>query len=137
MGSRALLSIGLAVACANPSYTVIATAAVPKPVADVYACVRAGIAPIGYTQSSYDVDAHRLTARRYDETAHRPDVRFRRMVDELEIDVRPDSAGRSAIAVSSRTFAEYMTERGQTLVQEAASDSVQAAGQAVFAACAR
>jgi hypothetical protein len=65
----------------------------------------------------------------------RPDVRFRRAVDELEIEVRSDSGGRSWIVVSSRTFAEYMTERGQTLVQEAASDSVQAAGQAVLAAC--
>ena len=131
----ALPPIGLAIACASTSYTVTATAATPKPVADVYACVRAGIAPIGYTQTSYDVDAHRLTARRFNEATHRPDVRFRRMVDELEIDVRADSTGRSAITVASRTFAEYMTERGQTLVQETASDSVLAAGQAVLAAC--
>jgi hypothetical protein len=101
----------------------------------VYACIRAGIGPIGYTQTSYDVDAHRLTARRFDEAVHRPDVRFRRMVDELEIEVRPDSTGQSAIVLSSRTFAEYMTERGQTLVQEAASDGVRAASQAVLAAC--
>jgi hypothetical protein len=132
---RALPLVGLAIACAGSSYTVTATAPTPNPVADAFTCVRAGITPIGYTQSSYDVDAHRLTARRYDNTVRRPDVRFRRMVDELEIEVRSDSGGRSAIVVSSRTFAEYMTERGQTLVQEAASDSVQAAGQAVLAAC--
>jgi hypothetical protein len=135
MRYRALPLLGLAIACASASYTVMATAPTPKPVADVYACVRAGITPIGYTQTSYDVDSHRLTARRYNEAVHRPDVRFRRMVDELEIEVRPDSGGRTAIVVSSRTFAEYMTERGQTLVQEAASDSAQAAGQAVLAAC--
>lgn len=137
MRYRVVPALGLAIACASASYTVTATAAAPKPVADVYACIRAGIAPIGYSQTSYDVDAHRLTARRYDETVHRPDVRFRRMVDELEIEVRPDSSGRSAIVVSSRTFAEYVTERGQTFVQEAASDSVRAAGQAVLAACGR
>ena len=130
-----LLLPGLAIACASSGYTLTSTVATPKPVPDVYACVRSGITPIGYTQSSYDVAAHRLTARRYDETVHRPDVRFRRMVDELEIEVRPDSAGRSAIVVASRTYAEYMTERGQTLVQEAASDSVQAAAQAVLASC--
>lgn len=135
MRYRPLLLIGLAVACAGGSYTVMASAAPPKPVTDVFACARAGIAPIGYTQTSYDVDAHRVTARRYNEAVRRPDVRFRRMVDELEIEVRPDSAGRSALLVSARTFAEYMTERGQTLVQEAASDSVRAAGQAVLAAC--
>ena len=135
MRNRAFSLLGLAIACAGSSYTVTTTAPTPKPVADVYACVRAGITPIGYTQASYDVESHRLTARRYDETVHRPDVRFRRMVNELEIEVRPDSGGQSAIVVSSRTFAEYMTERGQTLVQEAASDSVQAAGKALLAAC--
>jgi len=137
MHYRALPLIGLAIACAGSSYTVTATAPTPKPVADVYTCVRAGITPIGYTQSSFDVEAHRLTARRYNETVRRPDVRFRRMVDELEIEVRPDTGGRSAILVSSRTYAEYMTERGQTMVQEAASDSVQAAGRAILASCGR
>jgi hypothetical protein len=135
MRYRVLPLLGLAISCASTSYTVTAAAPTPKPVADVYACVRAGITPIGYTQASYDLDAHRLTARRYNEAVRRPDVRFRRIVDELEIEVRPDSGGRSAIVVASRTFAEYMTERGQTLVQEAASDSAQAAGQAVLAAC--
>lgn len=135
MRYRAFPLLGLAIGCAGSSYTVTATAPAPKPVADVFTCVRAGITPIGYTQSSYDLEAHRLTARRYDDTIRRPDVRFRRMVDELEIEVRPDSGGRSAIVVSSRTFAEYVTERGQTLIQEAASDSVQAAGQALVAAC--
>jgi hypothetical protein len=135
MRYRALPLLGLAIACASASYTVTATTPTLKPVADVFTCVRAGITPIGYTQSSYDLEAHRLTARRYDDTVRRPDVRFRRMVDELEIEVRPDSGGRSAIVVSSRTFAEYVTERGETFVQEAASDSVQAAGQAVVAAC--
>jgi hypothetical protein len=135
MRYRALPLLGLAIACASASYTVTATAPTPKPVADVFTCVRAGITPIGYTQTSYDLQAHRLTARRYDDTIRRPDVRFRRMVDELEIEVRPDSGGRSAIVVSSRTFAEYMTERGQTLVQEAASDNAQAAGQMVLTSC--
>ena len=135
MRYQALPLLGLAIACAGSSYTVTTTAPAPKPVADVYACVRAGITPIGYTQTSYDVDGHRLTARHYNDTARRPDVRFRRMVEELEIEVRPDSGGRSAIVVSSRTFAEYMTQQGETLVQEAASDSVKAAGQAVVAVC--
>ncbi len=137
MRYRALPLVGLAIACASASYTVTTTGPAPKPVADVYACIRGGISPIGYTQTSFDLEAHRLTARRVDETVHRPDVRFRRMVDELEIEVRSDSGGHSAIVVSARTFAEYMTERGQTLVKEAASDSARAAGQAVLAACSR
>jgi len=129
------LALGLGMGCGT-SLTVTATAATPTPVADVFTCVRSGLAPIGYTQTSYDVDAHRLTARHYNDNARRPDVRFRRMVDELEIEVRPDTTGRSALVVKSRTFAEYMTERGQTFVQEAASDSVRTAGQAVLVDCA-
>jgi len=137
MRYRAVSLLAVVIGCASPSFTVTSAAATPKPVADAYACIRAGIGPIGYTQTSYDVDAHRLTARRYNEAVRRPDVRFRRMVDELEIEVRPDSTGKSAIVVSSRTFAEYMTERGQTLIQEAASDSVRAAAQTVLASCGR
>lgn len=134
---RWLLSVVvLGVGCGGASFTTTATGVTPTPLPDAFTCVRNGLAPIGFTQTSYDVDAHRLTARRYNEAVRRPDIRFRRMVDELDIEVRSDTGVMSAIVVESKTFAEYMTERGQTFVQEAASDSVKAAGQAVLAACA-
>jgi hypothetical protein len=83
------------------------------------------------------VDAHRVTARRYDETVRRADVRFRRMVDVLEIEVRADATGQTALAVQSKTFAEFFTERGPTFVQEETSEGARAAGQAVLEACGR
>lgn len=131
-----LAVVVLGIGCGSASYTIRATGSAPAPVADAFTCVRAGLAPIGYTQTSYDVDAHRVTARRYDETVRRPDIRFRRMVDELDVEVRPDSSGHSALVVESKTFSEYVTERGQTFNQEIASDSVRAAGQALLARCA-
>ena len=131
--SGAVLGLG----CGAASYTATATAASPAPVADVFTCVREHFFALGFKQSSLDTDAHRVTAQRYNETVRRPDVRFRRMVDVLEIEVRADTAGKTALVVQSKTLAEYMTERGQTFVQEAASDSVRAAGQAVLDACGR
>lgn len=128
--------VALGTGCGGAGYTIRSTGSTPSPVADVFACVRAGLAPIGYTQTSYDVDAHRVTARRYDETVRRPDIRFRRMVDELDVEVRPDSSGKSALVVESKTFSEYMSERGQTYNQEVASDSVRVAGRALLARCA-
>jgi len=137
--SRLLLPglAALGIGCGGQSYTATVTAATPTPVPDVFACVRAQLQPIGYRQSSLDVDAHRVTARRYDETVRRADVRFRRMVDVLEIEVRADPTGQTALAVQSKTFAEYFTERGPTFEQEKASDGARAAGQAVLEACGR
>ncbi|MGH7539053.1 MAG: hypothetical protein ACREMF_10475 [Gemmatimonadales bacterium] len=137
--SRSLL-LGLAVlgiGCGGRSLTVAVTAATPTPVPDVFSCVRASLQPIGYRQSSLDVDAHRVTARRNDETARRADVRFRRTVDEIEIEVRADATGQTALEVQSKTFSEYFTERGPTFVQEETSDGARRAGQAVLEACGR
>lgn len=121
--------------CGGASYTATSTAATPSPVADVFQCVREHLPTVSFKQTSFDVDAHRVTAQRYNDAVQRPDVRFRRIVDVLEFDIHPDSSGRTTIVVQSKTLAEYMTERGQTFVQEAASDSVRVAGQTVLAAC--
>ena len=127
----------LGVACGAPSYTVTATAATPTPVLDVFSCVRTRLETLGFRQSSLDVDAHRVTARRYDETVRRPDVRFRRMVDVLEIEIQADAAGQTGLVVAEKTFAEYFTERGPTLEQETTSERARAAGQSVLDACGR
>ena len=134
---RLLLLAGaaLGVGCGAPSYTTTATAGTPTPVPDVFSCVRARLEPLEFHQSSLDVDAHRVTARRYDETVRRPDVRFRKMVDVLEIEVQAGATGQTALAVQSKTFAEYFTERGPTLDQETTSERARAAGQSVLDAC--
>ena len=123
------------IGCGAASYTMIATAASPTPVSDVFRCVRERIPQIGFSQSSVDVDEHRVSAQRYNEAARRPDVRFRRLVDVLEIDVRADTTGETTLVVQSKTFAEYVTERGQTFLQESASERARTAGQSVLDSC--
>lgn len=132
-----VLAVGVTVACAGGSFTASSSATVPTPVSDVFACLRQQIQSVGYHQRSLDVDAHRLAAQRSNASVHRPDVHFRRLVDVLEFEVLPDSSGGSSIRAASKTFAEYASQQGQTFVQEEASDSVRAAGQAVLAACSR
>jgi hypothetical protein len=129
------IALGVVVGCAGASYTVSSTADVPTPVADVFACLRQQIQTVGYRQRSLDVDEHRVSAQRYDDTVRRPDVHFRRMVDVLEFQVGAGPSGGSSIKVESKTFAEYMSQQGQTLEQEATSESVRATGEAVLAAC--
>lgn len=130
-----LPAVAFAIGCSGVSYTNTATASMPTPAADVFGCLRQQLPVIGFTQSSIDTDDHRLTARRYDDTVRRPDVRFRRMVDVLEMEVRADATGQTGLVVAEKTFAEYFTERGQTLNQEPASETVRAAGQSVVDAC--
>jgi len=114
--------------------SVSAASAAPAP--DAFACARNQIKAVGFTQSSYDTDELRLTARKNDDTARRPDVQFRRMVDKLEIDVAPGSAGEvSRITVVARTFAELTTHRGPTEEEEKPSETVRAAAQTIVDKC--
>ena len=114
--------------------SVSAASAAPAP--DAFACARNQIKAVGFTQSSYDTDELRLTARKNDDTTRRPDVQFRRMVDKLEIDVDPGSAGEvSRITVVARTFAELTTHRGPTEEEEKPSETARAAAQAIVDKC--
>ena len=106
------------------------------PAPDAFACVRDQLKAVGFTQSSYDTEALRVNARKFDETARRPDVTFRRLVDRLEIEVQPGSgAEMSRIQVEAKTFGEFVNQRGPTEVQEATSETARAAAQTIIDKC--
>ena len=72
----------------------------------------------------------RLTARKNDDKARRPDTQFRRVVDRIEFEVRPGTGGRvTEITGEAKTFAEYSTQRGPTEEQEKTSETAQHGGQ--------
>ena len=48
---------------------------------EVFECVKGQIPALGYTQTSIDVEDHRITARKYDKEARYADSRFRRMIE--------------------------------------------------------
>jgi hypothetical protein len=140
MGSyRSLPVILLTAGCVGGQMTSSYLAASPSPTPDVFACVRGQLKANRFDQTSIDVNDNRLTARKYDETVHRPDVTFRRLVDRLEIEVAPGVGGDSVttISVKARTFGETVNQRGPTEDQERTSESARAAAQSIIDKCSR
>ena len=108
----------------------------PVPAPDAFACARDQVKAVGFTQSSYDTEELRVTARKNNETVRRPDVTFRRLVDRLEIHVAPGGGGElSRITVVAKTFAERTTHRGPTEEQERTSETARAAAQTIIEKC--
>jgi hypothetical protein len=131
-----VLATALLAGCASGQYAQRVTVASAAPAPDAFACVRDQVKAAGFTQSSYDTDELRVTARKNNESVRRPDVQFRRLVDRLEIDVSPGSGGEiSRITVVARTLAELTTHRGPTEEEEKPSETVRAAAQAIVDKC--
>jgi hypothetical protein len=131
-----VLAATLLAGCAGGQYAQSVTAASAAPAPDAFACVRDQVKAVGFTQSSYDTDQLRVTARKNNENVRRPDVQFRRLVDRLEIDVAPGSGGElSRITVVARTMAELTTHRGPTEEEEKPSETARAAAQAILDKC--
>jgi hypothetical protein len=132
----ALLSVSLSAGCLGGPLTTSMTATSPSPVPDVFACTRQQLKALDFDQSSLDVKENRVTARQYDETVRRPDVRFRRIVNRLEIEVVPaSSGGLTQLTINAGTFAELATQRGPTEEQERTSDAVRTAAQTIVKKC--
>jgi hypothetical protein len=102
---------------------------------ETYTCVKKQVVELGYRQTSNDVGERRITANKFDYKTRRADVRFRRMVNKLEISVAAESDGQTGIQVESQTFAEYSTHRGPTEEQEKASAEVNADAAQLIERC--
>ena len=107
----------------------------PRPPVEVFDCVKSQIVVLGYTQTSIDVEDHRLTARKYDREARLADTRFQRMIDRLLVEVGSSAQGSTRVKIGAHTFAEVATQRGPTEIEQDASPAVKAAAQALLEAC--
>lgn len=132
-----LVTLCLLAGCGTATMESTLTAASPSPVPDVFACARQQVKALDFDQTSLDVKDYRLTARRYDEKVTRPDVRFHRLVDRLEIEAVPasESGALTKLSVTARTFADVSTHRGPTEEQERASETVRTAAQKIVERC--
>jgi len=97
--------------------------------------VKSQILVLGYTQTSIDVENHRITARKYDREARFADSRFQRMIDRLTIEVGDSAGGGAHLRIGAHTFAELATQRGPTEIEQDASPAVRAAAQKLLEAC--
>lgn len=130
------LLLGAGLACAGRPLATSMAGTSPLPAPDAFNCLREQLKTVGFTQTSYDVNDMRLTARRYDDETRRPDVQFRRMVDRLEFEVSPGSGDAvTNISAEAKTFAEYSTHRGPTEEQARTSATAREAARALLDKC--
>ena len=129
--SAALL---LTAGCAGTLYLSINGTSRRTPV-EVFDCVKSQVPILGYTQTSFDVDKHRITARKYDWETRVADTQFRRMVERLSIEVASSVGGGAHLKIGAHTFAEFVTQRGPTEIEQSASPPVRAAAQKLLEAC--
>jgi hypothetical protein len=123
-------------ACVGGVRTTSVTGTSPTPAPDAFECLRNQLKTVGFTQTSYDTEQLRITARKFDEKQRRPDVQFRRIVDRLEISVAPGTGDAiTNIAVDAKTFAEYTTHRGPTEEQEETSTTARSAARTLLQTC--
>ena len=110
--SPLLLLLG---ACAGKPIAASFASAATAPQPDVFACLRKQIGAEGWSQESYDTGEYRVSARKYDLDARRPDVQFRRLIHRVTFDVDPGGESEiTTIRVDAATYAEYPTQRGPT-----------------------
>lgn len=129
-----VLGAGLA-ACAGAALASTLSRTTPVPPPDAFACVQKELKQVGFAQTSYDTDELRVTARKFNESARRPDVQFRRLVDRIEVQVSPEADGTTRLTAEAATFAELTTQRGPTEEQEKTSETARAAAEAVLQHC--
>lgn len=126
----------LSSACSATLYLALNGKPASQP-AEVFECVKQQIPVIGYSQASLDSEAQRVRAFKYDWESRSADTQFRRRVDRLLVEVKGSPTAPTVLKIEAHTFAEYMTQRGPTEVEESASAGVKTAAQAVLEACGR
>src|SRR5712692_7751526 len=82
----------------------------PRPPVEVFDCVKTQIPVLGFTQTSLDLEDHRITARKFDMGARDADTRFRRAVERLSIELTSSAEGGARLKIAAHTFAELMTQ---------------------------
>lgn len=134
--SRLLLTafLLLPTGCASTLYLAV-NGTSPRPPVEVFDCVKGQILVLGYSQTSFDVQEHRITARKDDWDTRLADSQFRRMIERLSIDVGGSPEGGAQLKIGAHTFAEFVTHRGPTEIERSASPAVRAAAQSLLEAC--
>jgi len=97
--------------------------------------VKSQIPVLGYTQTSIDVENHRITARKYDREARFADTRFQRMIERLTIEVGSPAEGGAHLRIGAHTLAELATQRGPTEIEQSAAPGARAAAQKLPEVC--
>jgi len=123
------------VGCGGTLY-VVQQAKPPHPPADVFECVKSQISALGYNVASHDAKDRRITAKKNDYDTKMSDTQFRRISERLTVEVKEGAdTGAARLHVEAHTFAEMMTQRGPTDMEQQASPSAHLAAKTILDAC--
>ena len=111
------VAVLLSVGCGSTLYLTTDGRSPRSPV-ETFECVKSRLPVLGYTQTSIDVENHRITARKYDREARFADSRFQRMIERLTIEVGSSAEGGADLRIGAHTFAELATQRGPTEIEQ-------------------
>ena len=124
----------LACACSSTLYLTLHGKPPGQP-PQVLECAKQQITTLGYTLNALDTEANRVRAVKYDWQTRSADTQFRRRNDRLLVEIGGSATAPTALKIEAHTFAEYMTQRGPTEVEESASEGVKAAAQSILQTC--
>jgi len=122
------------VACSSTLYWVTGAQSAAAP-DDAYGCVQTQLKQLGYERVRHDIVERWIVARKLDPSVRISSGTFRRAFDVLDVRVRPDASGSTAIEVKAQTFHQYELQRGQTDEEQAASRKVKEDAATLAQAC--
>ena len=102
----------------------------------VFACARAQLKSLNYSQTALDIGDHRVAAKVKDPNLTVSDVQFRGGYNAIEVKVDAGGAnGQTDLKITARTYFEYFTQRGTTLEEKDASEDVKRDSHTIADAC--
>lgn len=92
---------------------------------DVYQCTEAQFKALGYRRVAHDIADRRLVGERADPSLGSSSTTFRRAFHRIEVTIRPDASGSTAMELKVQTFKEYQSQAGQLFEEEKVHASAQ------------
>lgn len=133
--SRSVLATLLVLgACGGGTQYTTLTASPAAGPAAIIDCVRSQFGKLDYQQVAYDVQGHRVVAKKTDATVTRADPQFLRLVNQIEAEATTEASG-TGLKVVAHTISQLSTHRGPTDVEEKASAQVNRDAETILQAC--
>lgn len=102
---------------------------------DLYECTETQFKTLGYRRVAHDVTDRRLVGERLDSRLGSPSTMFRRGFHRMEVTMRPDASGNTAMEIKVQTFKEFETQAGQRLEEEKVHPSAELDARKLVEVC--
>ena len=125
----------LLAACGGHTMYSSSTQVSPLAPAEAYVCAQDQFKAMGYKTLSHDDTEFRLVAQKRDTVTKISSVQLRKILDQIEIQVKPQGEGHSELKVEARSLEEVQNAGGIQQNQREASAQVKADALTVLQQC--